>query len=72
MFDIHQRLIAMFGGLDGIRDDRLLDSALAQRQATFFGGLLHTTISVQAAAYLHLTPSIGHLLIEKFNRLTVK
>lgn len=53
MFDIHKRLIERFGGLDGIRDDGLLDSALAQPQATFFGELLHPTISAQAAAYLY-------------------
>lgn len=50
---IHQRQIERFGGLDGIRDEGLLDSALAQPQATFFGELLHPTIHQQAAAYLY-------------------
>lgn len=50
---IHQRQIERFGGLDGIRDEGLLDSALAQPQATFFGELLHPTIHEQAAAYLY-------------------
>lgn len=50
---IHQRQVEKFGGLDGIRDEGLLDSALAQPQATFFGQLLHPTISTQAAAYLY-------------------
>ena len=53
VLDIHKRQIERFGGLDGIRDDGLLDSALAQPQATFFGELLHPTISSQAAAYLY-------------------
>ncbi|MBE9017537.1 type II toxin-antitoxin system death-on-curing family toxin [Chroococcidiopsidales cyanobacterium LEGE 13417] len=50
---IHQPQVERFGGLDGIRDEGLLDSALAQPQATFFGQLLHPTISTQAAAYLY-------------------
>ena len=50
---IHQRQIERFGGLDGIRDEGLLDSALAQPQATFFGEFLHPTIHHGAAAYLY-------------------
>ncbi len=53
VLNIHKRQIERFGGLDGIRDDGLLDSALAQPQATFFGELLHPIISAQAAAYLY-------------------
>ena len=53
VLDIHKRQIEKFGGLDGIRDEGLLDSALAQPQATFFGSLLHPTIPDQAAAYLY-------------------
>jgi death on curing protein len=33
--------------------DFLLDSAVSQPQATFFGELLHPTIQAQAAAYLY-------------------
>ena len=50
---IHQRQIERVGGLDGIRDEGLLDSALAQPQATFFGEFLHPTIHHGAAAYLY-------------------
>ncbi|QIR37439.1 type II toxin-antitoxin system death-on-curing family toxin [Tolypothrix sp. PCC 7910] len=50
---IHERQIEIFGGTTGIRDAGLLDSALAQPQATFGGELLHPTISDQAAAYLY-------------------
>ncbi|MBD2165108.1 type II toxin-antitoxin system death-on-curing family toxin [Calothrix membranacea FACHB-236] len=48
---IHERQIEIFGGTTGIRDAGLLDSALAQPQATFGGELLHPTIYKQAAAY---------------------
>jgi len=50
---IQARQIEKFGGMAGIRDEGLLDSALAQPQATFFGELLHPTIAEQAAAYLY-------------------
>ena len=53
---IHTRQIEKFGGIDGIRDPGLLESALAQPQATFASELLHQNIYEQAAAYLyHLT-----------------
>ena len=50
---IHDDLIDAFGGSLGIRDLGLLESALAQPQASFFGDLLHPTIKEQAAAYLY-------------------
>jgi death-on-curing protein len=50
---IHSDQIASFGGSDGIRDEGLLESALAQPQATFGGEFLHPTIPEQAAAYLY-------------------
>lgn len=53
ILDIHQREIEKFGGTPGVRDDGLLESALAQPQATFGGELLHPTIPEQAAAYLY-------------------
>jgi death on curing protein len=49
----HQRQIQRFGGTSGVRDESLLDSALAQPKATFGGELLHPTIGEQAAAYLY-------------------
>ena len=49
---IHDRQIEKYGGASGIRDPDLLDSALAQPQATFSGILLHPTLWTQAAAYL--------------------
>ena len=53
VLNIHQDEINSFGGTSGIRDEGLLDSALAQAQATFGGELLHPTIYDQAAAYLY-------------------
>lgn len=53
IIDIHQILLEQFGGMPGVRDEGLLESALSQPQATFFGELLHPTIHEQAAAYLY-------------------
>lgn len=50
---IHDDQIASFGGTPGLRDEGLLQSALAQPQASFDGQLLHPTIAEQAAAYLY-------------------
>lgn len=60
---IHTDQIQSFGGSLGLRDPGLLDSALAQPQATFDGVLLHPTIPEQAAAYLyHL--SMNHPFVD--------
>ena len=53
VLSIHARQIERFGGTPGVRDEGLLESALAQPQATFGGEFLHPTISEQAAAYLY-------------------
>lgn len=50
---IHEVQIDRFGGMPGIRDEGLLESALAQPQSTFGGELLHSKIHEQAAAYLY-------------------
>ncbi|MBF2084391.1 type II toxin-antitoxin system death-on-curing family toxin [Thermoleptolyngbya sp. C42_A2020_037] len=50
---IHADQIDSFGGSPGVRDQGLLESALAQPQATFGGEFLHATIAQQAAAYLY-------------------
>lgn len=50
---LHQDMIEVFGGSSGVRDQGLLESALAQPQATFGGQMLHSTIHEQAAAYLY-------------------
>lgn len=47
----HGRLIDLFGGAHGIRDEGLLDFALAQPEATFDGEMLHKDTWEMAAAY---------------------
>jgi len=46
-----ERLIELFGGLHGVRDAGLLESALAQPEATFDGVQLHRDVWEMAAAY---------------------
>lgn len=53
VLELHTDQISSFGGTPGVRDEGLLESALAQPKATFGGQFLHPTISEQAAAYLY-------------------
>ena len=50
---IHSAAIARFGGLDGVRDDGLLESALAQPFQTFGGEELYPTLAQKAARYAY-------------------
>jgi death-on-curing protein len=50
--EIHDDLIASYGGAAGTRDMGLLESAIAQPQSTFGGEFLHKDIASMAAAYL--------------------
>ncbi len=52
VLEIHQKLIENYGGHTGVRDEELLQSALAQVSMTFEGVYLHKTIYEMAAAYL--------------------
>jgi death-on-curing protein len=52
VLSIHRDQIETFGGEPGVRDERLLESALEQPRATFGRQLLHKTVVEQAAAYL--------------------
>ncbi len=47
----HQDQIETYGGSPGIRDEGLIDSALAQAEATFGGEYVHEDIFEMAAAY---------------------
>jgi len=47
----HKQLIQTYGGSHGIRDHKLLDSALEQPKATFDGKYLHDKLPKMAAAY---------------------
>jgi death-on-curing protein len=48
---IHADLIQRYGGTFGIRDEKLLDSSLAQAKARWGGLYLHKSIFDKAAAY---------------------
>jgi death-on-curing protein len=47
----YDQLIQTYGGRYGIRDEKLLDSALEQPKATYEGKYLHDTLMEMAAAY---------------------
>lgn len=49
---IHTEVLAAHGGMEGIRDERLLDSAIAAPQATMMGQPVFADIVDMAAAYL--------------------
>lgn len=46
---LHQILVDQFGGSHGVRDDGLLDSALAMPYMTFFGQDLYPSLEAKAA-----------------------
>lgn len=50
--EIHSEAIRRFGGLDGVRELALLESAVAAPQATFGGRSLYADLTDVAAAYL--------------------
>lgn len=47
----HEQLIQTYGGSTGIRDEKLLDSAIEQPKSTFEGKYLHDSIFKMASAY---------------------
>jgi death on curing protein len=49
---LHRRMVDAYGGLDGLRDSGLLDSALNMPCAMFDGKLLHPDVPSACAAYL--------------------
>ena len=51
VLDIHDRQLARFGGATGVRDQNLLESALATPRATFGGDFVHEDLFAMAAAY---------------------
>ena len=48
---IHEQQLEAFGGIHGIRDVGLLESAVATPQATFGGEYLHNDLFEMSAAY---------------------
>lgn len=53
ILESHLNQIDTYGGCHGIRDIGLLESAIAQPEASFGGQYLHTNIFEMAAAYLY-------------------
>ena len=51
VIDIHRNQIELYGGDLGLRDLKLLQSAIAQPEATFGGDWLHTDLFQMASAY---------------------
>ena len=49
---IHRDQLQRYGGLPGIRDQNLLESAVAMPQLTFDNAFVHRDIAAMAAAYL--------------------
>ena len=52
ILSIHQNLIEVYGGMQGIRDIGLLHSAIAMPQAAVGGQFLHEDLFKMTAAYL--------------------
>jgi death on curing protein len=51
VINIHTNQIELYGGQNGVKDFGLLQSALAQPEASFAGQWLHEDIFLMAAAY---------------------
>ncbi len=51
--EIHAEALARFGGSDGVRDNALLESAVAAPQASFGGRSPYRDLAEIAAAYLY-------------------
>ncbi len=63
VIEIHELQLSEFGGLSGIRDGQLLDSALAQPMASFGGQFLHEDLFAMASAYLfHIV--MNHVFVD--------
>ena len=52
VLSLHEDQIDRYGGLGGVRDTGLLESAMGSAAATFGGVFLHETVFEMAAAYL--------------------
>jgi death-on-curing protein len=60
LMGIHSDQLARYGGSDGFIDRNVVESALAQPQASMFGDYLHTDLAEMAAAYVfHFAASQG-------------
>ena len=53
VIEVHADQVKRYGGHDGVRDFGLLESALAQPEASFTGEWLHRGLYDMAAAYAY-------------------
>lgn len=53
VIEVHADQIRRYGGQEGVRDFGLLESALAQPEASFGGEWLHGSLHAMAAAYAY-------------------
>jgi death on curing protein len=76
VLDLHGQVIAQSGGLPGVRDLNVIDSAVAQPSMTFAGQDLYPTLADKAAAlgfsliqnhgFVDGNKRIGHAALETF------
>lgn len=66
----HEQLIELYGGLSGLHDENLLESALKQPKAMLDGSYLHDSLAKAAAAYgFHLCKN--HPFIDGNKRISL-
>src|ERR1700694_5038306 len=68
VLDIHRWALQAFGGLDGVRDTGMVESALAAPQMTFGGVDLHSTL-VEKAAALAFSLVMNHAFVDGNKRV---
>lgn len=59
VLEIHRPQLEAYGGIHGIRDESLMESAVMTLQASFGGEYLHTDLFEMAAAYAFTSPRIN-------------
>jgi death-on-curing protein len=65
---LHDRSIRRFGGATGLRDLGLLESAIAQPEASFGGAFMHEDVWEMAAAY-HFHLVSNHAFVDGNKRI---
>jgi len=67
---IHEQLIDLYGGISGIQNEGLLDSALEQPKIMYDGDYLHDSLIKMAAAYgFHLC--MNHPFVDGNKRIAL-
>ncbi len=70
IISIHEQLIDLYGGISGIQNEGLLDSALEQPKIIFDGNYLHDSLIKMAAAYgFHLC--MNHPFVDGNKRIAL-